>query len=542
MKKTLLLLLLVFCTLSYSQSRRIKILQADNTFTDPKYPDATISLGNVFVEHKGATLRCDKAYIYQEKQFIKAMGNVIVNQGDTIHQYSKHTHYDGLNNIVTSWGEVLLKDELMTLETDTLKFDRAQQKLFYKTGGKIKDTVNVLTSTLGTYYLKTNKFEAHNNVVVTNKESKLNSNHLEYYTSTGIADLFGPSTIISDNNTIYTEKGHYNSKTHISHFLDKSKIYYDDRIIKGDSLYYNKNKEFASATGNVKLIDTLNNFVAKGGYAEMFKSKDSVFITDKAVAISKMETDSIYIHGEKLMVTGKTKERFVKAFHKVKFFKSDLQGKCDSLVSNEKIGLTEMFKNPVIWAQGNQITGDTIHLISNNKTEQLDSLKIINNGFLIQKDSAGFSQLKGKNMFGKFAENKLKSLDVIGNSEVIFYARNEQQALVGITKMQSSKNIFISFENNEISTIDFISKPDGKTYPPSEFPETEEKFKGFIWRENERPINKEAIFIQDKIIDSKLNNLKTEVSEINDKVKDKVKVKQRTFTKKNPPKKDLKQN
>lgn len=538
MKKTLLLLLLLFCSLSYSQSRRIKILQADNTYTDPKYPNATISLGNVFVEHKGATLRCDKAHIYQEKQFIEAMGNVVVNQGDTIFQYSKYTNYDGLNNIAKSWGNVLLKDELMTLETDTLKFDRAQQKLFYKTGGKIKDTTNVLTSTVGTYYLKINKFIANNNVVVTNKESKLLSDHLEYYTNTGVADLFGPSTIISENNTIYTEKGHYNSKTHIAHFLDKSKINYDDRVIKGDSLYYHKNSGFASATGNVKLIDTLNNFVVKGGYAEMFKEKDSVFITNKAVAISKMEKDSIYIHGEKLMVTGKTNERFVKAFHKVKFYNTDLQGKCDSLVSNEKIGLTEMFKNPVIWAQGNQITGDTIHLISNNKTEQLDSLKIINNGFLIQKDSAGFSQLKGKNMFGKFADNKLKSLDVIGNSEVIFYGRNDEQVLVGITKMQSSKNIFISFENNEISTIDFISKPDGKTYPPSEFPEGEEKFKGFIWREKERPINKEAIFIYDEIEKEEPKEVKTsEPSETKESVKGKVK--DEILSKKKLPKREL---
>jgi hypothetical protein len=182
----------------------------------------------------------------------------------------------------------------------------------------------------------------------------------------------------------------------------------------------------------------------------------------------------------------------------VKFFKVDLQGKCDSLITNEKTGLTKLLRNPVMWAQGNQITGDTIHFISNAKTEQLDSLKVLNNAFMIQKDSAGFSQLKGKNMYGKFENNNLKTLNDVGNSEVIYYMRDEAQVLIGISKMQSSKSIFITMNNNEIETIDFNIKADGKTYPPSLFLEKDKLLKGFIWRETERPKKMEDIFIHDK--------------------------------------------
>jgi hypothetical protein len=264
-------------------------------------------------------------------------------------------------------------------------------------------------------------------------------------------------------------------------------------------LYYNKNIEFASATGNIIVIDTTNKSIIKGGYAEYFKLKDSVFITKKAVAISLIEKDSVFIHGDKLMVTGKVEDRIVKAFNHVKFFKSDLQGKCDSLVTYERTGLTELLRNPVMWTQGNQITGDTIHLISNPKTEQLDSLIILNNAFMVQKDSAGFSQLKGKFMYGRFINNALKSLNVVGNSEVVFYVRNDLQELIGITRMKSSKNIFITLANNEIEIIDFIDKPEGKTYPPSKLPENEKILKGFIWREKERPLNKEGIFIYDDL-------------------------------------------
>ncbi|OGS69024.1 MAG: hypothetical protein A3F91_09980 [Flavobacteria bacterium RIFCSPLOWO2_12_FULL_35_11] len=488
------------------------MLKADNTFTDPRFPDATISIGNVFIEHEGATLRCDKAYIYQDKRLIKSMGNVVINQGDTIVQTSKYADYDGMTKIATSWGNVVLKDDMMTLQTDTLKFDRETQQLYYKSGGTITDATNVLKSRIGDYYLRTKKFQAFTNVVVTNKESKVVSNHLDYYTDTGIADLLGPSTITSKQNSIYTEKGHHNSRTNISHFLKNSKIFYNDRTIEGDSLYYNKNIEFASATGNIIVVDTINKSIIKGGYAEYFKLKDSVFITKKAVAISLIEKDSVFIHGDKLMVTGKVEDRIVKAFNHVKFFKSDLQGKCDSLVTYEKTGLTELLRNPVMWTQGNQITGDTIHLISNPKTEQLDSLIILNNAFMVQKDSAGYSQLKGKNMYGRFEKNALKTLDVVGNSEVIFYVRNDLQELIGITKMKSSKNIFITLANNEIEAIYYIGNPEGKTYPPSKLPENEKILKGFIWRENERPLNKDGIFIYDDLEAKELEPKEKEIT------------------------------
>lgn len=508
MKKLLFISFILLNISAYSQSKKIKILQADNTMADPKYPGATVSLGNVFVEHEGATLRCDKAYIYQETRFIKAMGNVVVNQGDTIFQYSKYTDYDGVNKIATSWGDVFLKDDIMELRTDTLYFNREKQHLFYRSGGTIKDTTNVLKSRIGNYYLAENKFQAFTNVEVTNPDSKLVSNHLDYYTDSGIAELYGPSTITSEENEVYTEKGHYNSKTNISYFIENSKIFYDDRTISGDSLYYNKSKNFASATGNIIVNDTLNDTTIKGGYAELYKLKDSVFITDRAVAISAVEKDSTFIHGNILMVTGKPEERIIKAFNYVKFYKTDMQGKCDSLVTNEKTGLTELLKNPVIWAQGNQITGDTIHLISNVKTEQMDSLKIMSNGFMIQKDSIGYSQMKGKNMYGKFTNNELTSLDVVGNSEVIFYGRDENQKLIGITKMQTSNNIFITLADKTIITIDFFVKPDGKTYPPSLLPEQEKILKGFIWREDERPLTKEAIFIRDDGSTPKNSSLK----------------------------------
>ncbi len=502
LKKLFFICVLLCGVCGISQTKKINILHAENTFTETAYPGATVYLGDIYIELDGATLKCDKAYVYQDLKLIKAMGRVILNQGDTIIQHSKYTDYDGKTKRAVSWGKVVLNDPSMTLRTDTLHFNRTTQHLYYNCGGTIKDTINVLKSKEGNYYLNSKKFQGFNRVVVTNENSKLVTNHLDYFTETGIADVFGPSTITSETNRIYTEKGHYNSKTGISHFLKQSKIYYGDRTIQGDSLYYDQNIEFASATKNITVTDSINKSIAKGDYAEYYKLKDSVFITENAVAITVKENDSTFIHGDILLTTGKVDDRIFKAYNHVKLFKSDLQAKCDSLVTYEKTGLTKLMVNPVLWAEDNQITGDIIHLLSDAVTEQLDSIKILENAFMIQKDSAGYSQLKGKNMYGKFENNDLKTLDVVSNSEVMFFIRDENEVLVGINIMQTSKNIFITLTNNDISAIDYHDQPAGFTYPPSEFEElseSEKLFKGFIWRGEERPLTKHDIFIHDDL-------------------------------------------
>lgn len=498
MKKNIILFLLLSITLtSFGQLKKIKLIHADNTFkNEEKYPNAIVLLGNVFVEHEGFTLRCKQALLYPDINIIQAVGDVLLNQGDTITQSSKYVDYNGNTQKAVSWGNVVLKDLQMTLSTDTLHFNRAEQHLYYRNKATIKDQTNTLKSTIGNYYLIDKKFQAVHKVEITSPNNRLVSNHLDYFTNTGRAYLFGPSTIYSKESTIYTEKGFHDTRTKISHAVRNSNIKYKDRDIKADSLYYHQINGFISASRNLVITDSINNTIIKGGYAEYFEKKDSAYVVQKPVAIILAEKDSMYLHGEKMLVVGKANERKIRAFHKVKIFKSDLQGKCDSVYSNQATGITKMIHNPILWSDGNQVTGDTIYLISNIKTSKLDSLKVINNAFVIQKDSSGYNQIKGKNILGKFIENKLKKIRVNGNGEVINYLRNDDKDLVGILKMKCSE---IEFElgDNSINFIDFLRKPDGITYPPSKFPKELELFKGFLWRDIERPKTKDDIFIYD---------------------------------------------
>lgn len=503
MKRIFFIFFILSSTFVFSQTRKIDIEFSEYNFSDEeKYPGATILLGNVRIKHDGIQLFCKKAYYYKEKNFFKAIGEVLIKQGDTITQTSDYTDYDANSKQALSWGNVVLKDPTMTLTSDTLHFDRLNQKLYYRSYATIKDTTNTLKSKNGNYYLKNKKFTATTRVTLVNPEHHLESNHLDYYTNSGLTYLYGPSTITNSKNSnkIYCERGFYNTKTDISHFVKNAKLFLKQRTIEGDSLYYDKNRGFATATKNIIVKDTVENFITKGNYAELFELKDSLFIIKRAVAISIVDKDSMFVHGDTILVTGKPKNRIVRTYHNVKIFKKDLQGKCDSIHTNQATGLTRMFRKPVLWSDKNQITGDTIHLISDSKTEKLDSLKILANAFIVSKDSLSednFNQIKGRNMYGKFKKNKLRLLLVKGNAESVYFNRNEETNILETITKEISSNIEFTLDDGVIESIKYIKKSDGKTYPPSKLPEDVKRLQGFIWREDEQPKKMEDIFLKD---------------------------------------------
>nr|WP_228519014.1 OstA-like protein [Flavobacterium sp. LC2016-12] len=475
-----------------------KIIVENADFSDVDQvaaPDALLLTGNVKINHDGVVLTCNKAYFFQKENYLKAFGNVQLVQGDTLFLNSKYAEYNGNMKKAFATGNAVMTSPDATLQTDTINFDRNVQEVFYNTKGTIVNKDNTLVSKSGRYYVAEKKFQFLTEVTLTNPKYVVKSNHLDYYSNSGHTYLLGPSTITSKANYIYTEKGFYDTKKNLAHFLRKSYIKYDDRLIEGDSLYYNRNIEFASATRNVKITDSINRGIVKGHYAEIYKLKDSMFVTKRAVAVNFVENDSVYIHGKKLMVTGKEGERILRAFNNVRFFKVDMSGKCDSIHSNSKTALTKLIGNPILWNGDSQITGDVMHLIGDNTTKKLDSLKVLNNTFLVSRDTlgTGFNQVKGLNLFGKFRDGKLHDVDVIKNTEVIYYMRNDANELIGINKNVSSK-INLILENNAIETITFYNKVDGDIYPEADLPENARKLRGLVWRGDERIKSKDDIF------------------------------------------------
>ena len=505
----LLLLLVAFCCMpstAYAQdnSQKQKVnIQSGYLEIRPELPDAVVYTkdenGQVYVVHEGVEMWCNQAYLYTNDNFVKAYGDVRITQGDTVTMNSTYAEYNGNTSFAFASGNVVLTEPKTTLKTDTLYFDRVKQQAYYRSGGTVIDTASTLTSRIGRYFAESKKYQFLSDVEIVNPKYTVHSEQLDFYSETGGAYLYGESTIVSETSTVYCERGYYDTRGDTGYFVKNSRIDYNNRILYGDSIYFDRNKSFASATNNIKVLDTINKSVVRGHYAEVYREKDSVFITKRAVAVTLQQKDSVYVHADTLRITGKPENRILRGYYRARMFKygapgeQPTSGKCDSIYSSENTGITKLITNPVLWSGENQMTGDTIHILSDKVTEELDTLKVFNNAFLAQKDSIGYNQVKGERLIGLFTDNELDTVSIKKNAEVIYFTRNEAGELMGINTTRCSY-IDIYLKEQQIQGIKFFKQAKGKLYPESELPESARILPGFNWRGDERLLTVNDLF------------------------------------------------
>ena len=138
--------------------KQINIVYGANfTKDEEQFPGASIFSKDerqVQFEHQGADLWCDIAIFYQKENKLRAIGNIRMKQGDSIHMTSGKINYDGNTRLAKAWEKVVLKNtgggtgtgRGMTHMTDTLYFDREKQESYYTSSGTIIDSANTLTS------------------------------------------------------------------------------------------------------------------------------------------------------------------------------------------------------------------------------------------------------------------------------------------------------------------------------------------------------------------------------------------------------------
>ncbi len=508
-------------TLLGQESKIIEIRQAGGSTQDQeKFPGANILFKSdtkrVLLFHEGALIESDQAFFYSKKNYFKALGDVIFTQGDSLRMTCSTIEYDGKTQTALAVGNVLLKRPDMTLETEVLNLDRINEKAFYNTPGVIVDSTSTLTSNQGLYFLDQKKYRFVSNVTINNPDYIVNSDQLDYFTESNLAYLYGDSKIEGESYTIECERGFYDMEREKGIFKQNATLYYDNKIIKGDSLYFDSKLNYAAATKNISIFDSINNSIITGHYGEIFKEKDSAIITRRAMAINIVEQDSLFIHADTLVATGPEEKRILRAYYDVRILKSDIRGRSDSLYLDESIGLTKLLKkpltkqeeqvftekdlndrNPVLWFDQSQMTGDEILLLSNTQTKKLDSLKINGNVFIVEKDTLsenGFQQIKGGLLRGAFKESKLDNIVITKNTEMVYYLYNDEDLqLIGIDKTTCSA-LRMSFKEGQIDEITFLVSPNGDVYPEDELPENERTLKGFSWRIVQRPETIEDLF------------------------------------------------
>lgn len=484
-------------TVKQGSKAKIELIYADRGLREKSVPEANIFVGNVHFLHKGMNLYCDSILFFQKTNIIEAFNNVRMEQGDTLFIYGDYLHYSGERELARLRDNIRLENLTTTLTTDSLNFNRISNLGYYFNGGTLRDTMNTLVSDWGEYSPSTKIAKFKKEVELTNAQMELFSDTLVYNTNNKVATILGPSEIVSAHNKIISTRGYYNTATEQAELLDRSVIHTGAKTLTGDSLYYNKLTGIGEAFHDVEMIDTLARNMLVGDYCYYEEKEQNARVTGRAVAIDFSQGDSLYIHGDTLRMNTfdlntDSVYRVIRVYDKVRMYRNDLQGVCDTLVYNSKDSMISLINDPVLWQQTQQLLGEEIFLFLNDST--ISRAHINKQALAIeQKDTIHYNQVSGNEIKAYFKDGKIHQTDVIGNVIVGFYPEEKDLTLLGLLRAESSlMNMYI--ENMQLKKIKLTPQTNSTLYPLLKIPEDKLYLANFVWLDYLRPKSKDDIF------------------------------------------------
>ncbi len=446
-------------------------------------------IGHVVFKQQDMIIHCDSAIKPIKKgEPIYAYGHVKMNQGDTTTLTSQTMTYDPNTKVAIFRTNVVFKDKKSTLTTEVLEYNTATKNATYKSFAKIVDQKSVLTSEYGTYNSQTKMFYFRKNVKAVGPQGTLITDTLDYNTNTKTAIFRGPSELVKIDGVVHADYGEYKTDESVSRVKGRAKVESGNYIISGDNMFNDELHKMTIIKNNVTILSVKDQIIIEGDEVHYFGKKGYSKVFGNPVMKSFAEPDTLFIIADTLISIDNNieAEKRLYAFHNSKIFRNDIQGKCDSLVYNFGDSTIHFFHDPVLWSEGNQILADSIHIQMANKT--IDKLHMNTNSFIISTDSLkNFNQVKGRRMIAHFEKSTIQKVNVYGNGESIYFALEEDTAVIGMNKVVCS-DMIINFDSSKVSTITFLTSPEGLFIPPHEIQEPERRLKGFKWRITERPL------------------------------------------------------
>jgi hypothetical protein len=261
--------------------------------------------------------------------------------------------------------------------------------------------------------------------------------------------------------------------------------------------------------------DTAQGFDLIANNIKTDRKKEILLATEKPLLLLKQGRDSIYISADTLysarlsdllktrkvpnlrdsvdIVIDTTRSdstnKFLEAYYHVKIFSDSLQAVGDSMFYSLKDSVFRLFKQPVVWAKENQITGDTIYLYTANKKPE--RMHVFENAMAISRvDSTDyFNQLKATTINALFIDGKIASMRAKGNSEYVYYNQDDHKKFIAVNKATSDV-LQTVFKDNKPDKVTLISNADGTMFPMRQVNHEELRVRNFKWLDKLRPKTK----------------------------------------------------
>lgn len=467
-------------------------------------------MGNVKMKHQNSLISCDSAHFFREENRAQLYGRVqITDEIDPVTTTSGYAEYDGATKIAKLRKNVVFTNQETKLYTEYLDYNREINVATYFEGGKVVDSVNVLTSEIGTYEINFERINFQQNVVLVNPDYTLKTEELIYLTIPKTAQTPGLTNLISkDGNRLDAQKGSFYDTQAKQFKFFEGLVETEKSRVKADELFYDEVKGYYEGKKDVRVLNKerkLEVFGDLGTYWELEKYSQ---VNGNALVRKYFETDTLFLAADTLISRDSESDtaRYLLAFHQVKLVKSDLSGRADSLVYQFSDSTIHLYNDPVLWNRASQISADSMSFFLVN--ENLDRVLMKNKAFAVLTDTLmNFNQMKGRRMTGYFNSGQLSKLEITGNGESLYYALEGDTLTQGINRILSA-TITLSFDEGVVKKSNFGVRPDGKFIPVQDLDEKGSRLEGFRWRGEEKPIRKDMDSWRKVIeIDKELKNL-----------------------------------
>ena len=481
-----------------------------------------ILVGDVVFTKGPMIMKCDSAHYFPDSESMNAYGNVSMEQGDTLFVYADELDYNGPRELATLYADpgkkVRLINRDVMLETDVFVYDLAIDLGYYDVGGVLTDPQNRLVSEKGEYVPSTKEANFYDNVHLNSRDSKdtldIYTDTLYYNTGTHVAQLFSPSEVINARGTIYTTAGTYETDSSRAILYDRSTVVTSQgQTLTADTIYYDRNAGFGEAWGDMVMTDSAHQVEIRGQYGFYDELKDSSFVTGRALLTEYRGEDTLYMHARYIqnwsyLDTVEIKADSVAgieagiridtthvavAFPRVRFYRRDMQGICDSMRFTQKDTMLRMFINPVVWSDNQQIFGNIIEVHLNDST--IERAQLPDNGFAAQQiEGEHFNQISGKQMTAYFEGGELRKLDISGNVEIIMYPEENDST---VNKMVSAESSFLTalFRNQNTEFVKMWPQTTGTATPLFLARRSMYYLPKFKWFGDMRPLGKDDVFV-----------------------------------------------
>ena len=439
----------------------------------------------VVFRQKTAVVSCDSSVFYKSENLMHAFDNVLIVDGNTTIE-SKRLVYRGTERTATLFEDVVYKNGMHRMFTQQLHYDTNSRVAKYESFGKLTDSLNVLTSRVGTYFGQYATFLG--NVVLVNPDYTLSAERLDYDFDTRLAKTFGHTVITNfEGDKIYSDGGTFQTLINLDEF-EKGRIETRDNTLEGDQLYFDRQNQYYKAVGNVVLTSKIRDMVITGreGYYNRMKGFSKIF--GSPVLTGYMEEDTLYMASDTILSVESQFDSLnrIHAYHDVRIFSDKFQAVADSSCYFLQDSLLYLYHEPVVFTGKIQVMSDTVSLEITEKL--IDKIHFFNDAFLVVSDTLNNSnQMKGRRMTGFFDDNDLHRVDINGNSDSLFYVLNDEQTDVrGINRVQCSNSV-IQIADGQVRTFTSHLEVEGYFTPPQELSAEDRFLSNFVLLDSLRP-------------------------------------------------------